>query len=146
MKAGFDYTGVTVSFFCHDGKGNFLLHKRSQNCRDEQGAWDFGGGKLEFGEDFIDGVLREIREEYGLEAEIEEHLPAQNMVRQHNGQTTHWVSIGFIARIDPLKVIIGDPESMDELAWHQLDALPAPLHTGAAKRLKALGHIFEKYQ
>lgn len=27
IKKGVDYTGVCVVYFCHDGKGNFLMNK-----------------------------------------------------------------------------------------------------------------------
>ncbi len=50
MKKGIDYIGVTCVFYCHDGKGKLLLHKRSENCRDEKGRWDCGGGAMELGE------------------------------------------------------------------------------------------------
>jgi 8-oxo-dGTP pyrophosphatase MutT (NUDIX family) len=50
LKRGVDYIGTTVSFIVHDGKGRVLLQKRSQNCRDERGKWDIGGGAVEFGE------------------------------------------------------------------------------------------------
>ncbi|OGI60267.1 hypothetical protein A2641_00530 [Candidatus Nomurabacteria bacterium RIFCSPHIGHO2_01_FULL_37_25] len=50
MQKGFDYTGVTVVYFCHDGKGNVVFSKRNENCRDEHGAWDIGGGGVEFGD------------------------------------------------------------------------------------------------
>ena len=46
MKKGEDYIGVSVVYFCHDGKGNFVMAKRSENCRDEIGNWDIGGGGL----------------------------------------------------------------------------------------------------
>lgn len=49
MKKGEDYTGVSIVYLCHDGKGRYLLAKRSVNCRDEHGVWDCGGGGLEFG-------------------------------------------------------------------------------------------------
>ena len=52
LKRGIDYIGVTVVFYCHDGAGRLLLHKRSVACRDEQGRWDVGGGSMEFGETF----------------------------------------------------------------------------------------------
>lgn len=66
MKQGFDYVGVTVVFYCHDGKRNLLLYKRSQNCRDEKGRWDCGGGAVKFGESFEQAVRREVKEEYPL--------------------------------------------------------------------------------
>ncbi|MEI7709419.1 MAG: hypothetical protein WCI76_01755 [bacterium] len=49
MQKGVDYIAVGVSYFCHDGKGNYLMNKRSKNCRDEHGTWDLGGGGLEIG-------------------------------------------------------------------------------------------------
>lgn len=41
---GINHIGVTVCFVIHDGRGNVLLQKRSQRCRDEKGRWDIGGG------------------------------------------------------------------------------------------------------
>lgn len=64
MRKGIDCIGVTVVFFCHDGKGNFVLSKRSKNTRDEQGRWDPGGGALEIHERIEDAIRREVREEY----------------------------------------------------------------------------------
>ena len=64
MKRGEDYTGVAVVYFCHDGKGNFLLNKRGVNCRDEHGTWDPGGGGIEFGDTVENSLRKEIKEEY----------------------------------------------------------------------------------
>lgn len=50
MKPGVDFAGITVGIYCHDGDGNFALHKRSEHCRDECGTWTAGGGTMEFGE------------------------------------------------------------------------------------------------
>src|SRR5579862_8107330 len=93
LKAGLDYVAVGVSFYCHDGRGNFLMHKRSRNCRDEQGRWDFGGGKLEFGEQPEEAVLREVREEYCCAGRIQEILPPISRFREHDGRSTHWLSL-----------------------------------------------------
>ena len=51
-------------YLCHDGKGNVLLNKRSTNCRDEHGAWDCGGGGLEFDDTVENTLKKEIAEEY----------------------------------------------------------------------------------
>ncbi len=66
LKRGVDFIGVTVAFIIHDGNKNFLLQKRSKNCRDEQGTWDVGGGSMEFGEEWDEAVNREIQEELGV--------------------------------------------------------------------------------
>ncbi|HEY4495194.1 MAG TPA: hypothetical protein VI998_04000 [Patescibacteria group bacterium] len=31
MKLGIDYIGISTPFYCNDGQGCFLLHKRSKN-------------------------------------------------------------------------------------------------------------------
>lgn len=129
LQRGVDFIGVTVVFYCHDGKGNFLMHKRSKNCRDEVGNWDVGGGGMEFGESFEEAVEREIFEEYCCEIEDLKLLGTYNILRENKGKPTHWIGILFAARVDPKRVKIGEPEYMDELGWFREDNLPSPLHT-----------------
>src|SRR5689334_22753123 len=93
LKRGRDYIGVCCVFYCHDGKGNFLLAKRSQNCRDEIGTWDPGGGSMEFGETPEDTVHREVKEEYGAQIVSLQSAGARNVVRQVEGRTTHWIAL-----------------------------------------------------
>lgn len=132
MTPGIDYTGISVSFFCHDGNGNFVMAKRSEKCRDEHHRWECGGGKLEYGEDPREAVLREVQEEYGVEGVIERELPAVSIIREHDGRSTHWIGLPFLVRIPRDGVTIGDPEAIAELGWFRMDELPTPLHTGMA--------------
>lgn len=129
MKKGFDYIGVTVCFYCHDGKGNVLLQKRSNKCRDEHQTWDCGGGSMEFGESFEETALREIREEYCCKPLKLTYCGVNNVIRMHNNQKTHWVCIIFAAQLNPTEVGIGDPEKMEEIRWFPKDKLPSPLHS-----------------
>ena len=96
MRPGIDYVGITTIFFCHDGKGNFLFHKRSDKCRDEHGRWDTGSGKLEHGLTLRENVLKEIEEEYGCVGVIDEELPPLDIFREHNGEKTHWLAVPFL--------------------------------------------------
>lgn len=129
MKKGFDYIGVTVCFYCHDGKGNLLLNKRSQKCRDEKGKWDCGGGALKFGESWEEGAKREIKEEYGCNVLKLKQVGVNNVIRIHENQKTHWIAIVFAAKLDPKKVRIKDKEKIDEIGWFKLNNLPNPLHS-----------------
>jgi len=128
-KRGVDYIGVTNVFFCHDGNGNLLLHKRSASCRDEQGRWDCGAGAMEFGETFEQAVAREIREEYGVEPSELVRVSATNVIRDNHGVKTHWIAVIHVAKVDPSGVRIGEPEKMDEIGWFKVDELPEPLHS-----------------
>lgn len=129
MKKGVDYIGVTVCFYCHDGKGNLLLQKRSKNCRDEQGRWDCGGGSMNFGETFEESARREILEEYCCEPQSLVCAGVSNVIRDTEKGKTHWVAIIFAAQVDPNKVKIGEKEMMDEIGWFRIDNLPQPLHS-----------------
>jgi 8-oxo-dGTP diphosphatase len=146
MKAGVDYVGITTPFCCNDGKGNFLLHKRSKNCRDEQGMWDMDSGQLEFGLTLEENVLKEVLEEYGVKGKIQKSLPSHSIFREHNGTKTHWLAIPFFILVEREKVKIGDPEKMDEIGWFKLDNLPKPLHKGFSHTLKNYNEYFEEYR
>ena len=91
FKRGVDHIGVNCTFWCHDGNGRVLMHKRSTACRDEHGRWDFGAGSMEFGETFEDTVRREVLEEYGTEPLEIRYVTSVNVLREHNGRSTHWI-------------------------------------------------------
>lgn len=128
-RRGVDYIGVTCVFFCHDGNGRFLLHKRSDNCRDEQGRWDCGAGALKFGENFEIGVKREIKEEYNTDVVDLKHIATTNILRERDGENTHWVALVFAAQVVPEQATINDPPYMDEIGWFTKENLPEPLHS-----------------
>ena len=128
MKKGFDYTGVTVSFRCHDGEGNYVMHKRSKTCRDEQGAWDFGGGGVKFNEPLEDALAREVKEEYGANVISFEFLGFRELFREHDGQPTHWVRFNYEVLVNPAQVINNEPDKLEEIKWVRLDNLPQPVH------------------
>lgn len=146
MIAGIDYTGVAVSFLCHDGKGNFLFHKRSRHTRDEQGKWDWGAGKLEFGETIEEALKREIKEEYGCDIlSIDEIIEPTIWSKKISDKKSHWVTLMHIVRIDRSKVKNNEPRSIEEIGWFKLDNLPKPLHIGVVKKVVRFKDIIEKY-
>lgn len=129
MKLGVDCIGITVVFFCHDGKGNYLLNKRSTNCRDEHGNWDVGGGALEFGLTVEENLRKELMEEYCVVPISYEFIGHKDMFRVQNGVQTHWLALMYKVLIDPAKVKIGEPHKMEEIKWFKLDQLPQNLHS-----------------
>lgn len=144
LKRGVDFIGVNVVFMCHDGNGRILLHKRSNKCRDEHGTWDCGGGAVEFGEDLEDAVRREIKEEYGVDVEDLEFVNHENVVRMNGDVKTHWMAMRFSARVNPEKVVNGDPEKIDEIGWFEVDNLPTPLHSIFGKTIELVKSVVSK--
>lgn len=139
MRKGFDYPGISICYFCHDGKGNFVMAKRSKNCRDEHGRWDIGGGALEFGENIEDRLKIEIKEEYCTDVLEFDFIGFDDVHRVHNGEKTHWVALSFKVLVDKNKVKIGEPHKFDDLKWFTLDNLPDGLHSELPK-------FFKKYR
>ena len=138
LRRGIDFTGISCSFICHDGQGNFLMHKRSQNCRDEQGTWDCGAGALELNESVVETVKREIYEEYGANAKNLQFLGFFDIKRNlDDGTPTHWICIMHAAEVDPQDVKNNEPHKIDELGWFTYDNLPKPLHSQVMKEITA---------
>ncbi len=126
---GKDVIGVTVSFFCHDGKGNFLLNKRSTRCRDEHGRWDCGGGSVPFGEKVLDTLHREVKEEYNARILHSEFLGIRDVHRVQDGVPTHWISVDYKVLVDPAEVRNNEPAKFDEIGWFALLEMPEPMHS-----------------
>jgi len=146
MKIGIDFIGITTPFYCNDGKGNFVLHERSKNCRDEQGRWDPGSGKLELGMTMEENVLKEVFEEYGCLGEIQECLPAHDILREFVGIKTHWVAVPFFIKVHESEVKNNEPEKIDEIGWFRLDNLPEQLHTGFLFTFTKYKSHFDRYK
>lgn len=124
-----DFIGIAIVYFCHDGKGNFVMSKRSKNSRDEVGTWDPGGGALEFGDSLEETLRREIKEEYGTNVLSYEFLGFRDVHRKLGGKKTHWIALDFKVRVNKNKVKNGEPHKFSEVGWFRLDKLPKPLHS-----------------
>ena len=139
MQKGIDYPGVSICYFCHDGKENFIMAKRSENCRDEHNRWDIGGGALEFGETIEHRLRQEIKEEYCTDVLKYEFIGFDDVLRIQKGRKTHWVALSFKVLVDKSKVKIGEPHKFKDLKWFTLNKLPKGLHSELPK-------FFKKYK
>lgn len=129
MQNGLDHIGVCIVFFCHDGKGNVVMAKRSQNARDEKGRWDIGGGGLDFGMPVLDCLKKEVREEYDTEVIDAIFLGFRDVHRELYGRPTHWIALDYKVLVKPEGVKLNEPHKFDGLGWFRLDSLPEPMHS-----------------
>jgi 8-oxo-dGTP diphosphatase len=127
---GLSFTGINTSFLCYDKDGEFVMAKRSQNARDEQGTWDQGAGGLKHGSSLEDNVRREVLEEYGATPQQIHYIGFDENFRVLEDDTpTHWISFHFAVLVDREEVRNNEPESFDDIGWFTLGSLPVPLHS-----------------
>jgi 8-oxo-dGTP diphosphatase len=103
----------------------FFLAQRGPAARNEAGAWEFPGGGLEFGERLENSVIREFREEYGMQIEVFALLGLFDHLLPDEHQ--HWVSATYLARHVSGEPVILEPDKCVAIGWFPLDSLPAPL-------------------
>lgn len=125
MEQGKDYIGVGVGAFIMNPHSHVLLMKRGPGCKNEVGCWIIPGGSVKFGETLRQAVVREVREELGVEIEIDGQLAAYDHLIPAEGQ--HWVTNVFPAHITTGIPQIMEPEKCDAVEWFPLDKLPEPL-------------------
>jgi len=99
--------------------GKILLEKRKSEP--EKGKWSIPGGLVELGESVEDTVIREVKEETGLDVEKPEHIEVvDNIVRDDNGNVKyHFVIIDYLAKLKGGTVKAAS--DAEELRWVTLD-------------------------
>ena len=136
-EKGIAFVGVSTVFFCHDGRGKFLMSKRSQSCRDEKGRWEIPAGGLKWGVTAEDNIKREVKEELCTDVKQVDFLGYRDMLRINDeGIKTHWLALDFAVLVDPAQVKIGEPDKCDEIGWFKPSSLPSPLHSQQAVFMK----------
>ncbi len=86
----------------------------TRDSRDE--LWELPGGRLDGGEEPIDGVQREIREELGVEVRVDEIFNLETMWHGRDKETM--VSIYYIVSLlDESAEFKVDPIEVVEMKW-----------------------------
>jgi len=89
--------------------GGRLLAARRSAPPELAGRWELPGGKLEPGESGEQALVRELREELGVEAEPLARIPGEWPLKP-----------GYVLRVWTVRLLSGEPsplEDHDELRW-----------------------------
>ena len=92
--------------------GKFLIIRRSSQARHKEGAWDFPGGRLEFGESAEDALIREVSEEVGLDISYKRIIGSWTFMKN---ESTQVVGLTFLCKTLTDKVILSHEH--DDFIW-----------------------------
>lgn len=124
---------VVAGAVCDRGR---LLAARRSAPEELAGRWELPGGKLEPGESPEQALVRELREELGVETEPGERIPGEWPLKP-----------GYVLQVWTARLVSGEPrplEDHDALRWlapHEIDAVDwldqdRPAVAEAARRLR----------
>lgn len=115
--------------------GKMMIVKRANEPA--KGLWSVPGGVVELGEHLHDAIKREVREETGLEVDIERLVDAvDNIVFDEQGQVHyHYVLLDYLCR--PRGGALKAADDVLEIRWVTLDALQSLPITPSLNRVIA---------
>jgi 8-oxo-dGTP diphosphatase len=123
----------TASAVILDDAGRVLLARRAGDPG--AGLWDLIGGFIDEGEDALDALRREIREELSVEVEVGEYLGAYPDRYGDGGVYT--LNFYWAARITGSEIEVDESE-LEEVAWFRPDELPGRAEFAFANTVEAL--------
>lgn len=96
-------------------KGAILLVKRDREPA--KGLWSLPGGRVEVGESLREALVREVREETGIEVDVDGMIgTAERIVRNDEGDIAfHYVILDYVCTARSVDIKAGDDAA--EVRW-----------------------------
>ena len=115
----------TACAFIHEiigGEQKVFLPKRAKTKKFLPDVFELPGGHIDYGEDMVDGLKREVTEEFGMRIKVGEPFFVFTYTNEIKG--SHSIEVIYFAKfIDSLDNIIVNPEDHSEYGWFSADEL-----------------------
>lgn len=113
--------------------GSVLLVKRQHEP--SKGLWSTPGGVVEVGETVKEAVVREVKEETGLDVKVDRFLEVSDVVvKDDNGSVKyHYLLINFLVKV--LGRELNAASDASKIRWFPIGELDSRIVTKTAKRL-----------
>lgn len=109
-------TACAFIFHDFDGVKKVFLLKRAATKKFLPGVYELPGGHIDFGEDIVAGLKREIKEELGMEISVGDPFAAFTYMNDIKG--THSIEVIYFAQFaNDLKNINIEPEDHSGFEW-----------------------------
>lgn len=110
---------ITACAFIHhnfDGAEKVFLPKRADTKKFLPGIYELPGGHINFGEDIVSGLKREILEEFGMRIFVEDPFAVFTYINEV--KESHSIeAIYFAIFEDPIGNVRLDPEDHSQFVW-----------------------------
>jgi len=106
-----DEYGLVVCVWVHDGHGKLLLTRRAKG-KTAAGTWENSGGAAQAGETSLQAIIRELREETGIQAQPEEFTLLES-TRDGNTHYDHYC----LCKDIPISQIVLQEGETDAAQW-----------------------------
>ena len=116
-----------------NGKKQVLLALR-KNTGSNDGEYELPGGHVEAGEDLIDAMIREAKEELNIELKRDD-LKIEHIMHHFKGNRLKFI-ISAKKYIGDLRV--GEPDKCEKIEWFDIDKLPDNMYKKAENVLKEI--------
>ena len=115
------------------GKEEVLLALR-KNTGFNDGEYELPGGHIDAGEDLIDAMIREAKEELNIELQRED-LRIEHILHHYKGDRMKFV---ISAKKYKGELSVGEPDKCEKIEWFDIENLPENLQEKAKKVLEEI--------
>ena len=135
---------IGVTAYVRNEHGQLLLGKRS-----DTGEWALVYGINEPGEQPADTVVREVKEETGVDVRVTDLVAvtsSSSTLTYGNGDQAQFMDHSFVCSLVPGgngSPKVGDDESL-EVGWFDRDELPSPLANSTHERIALIEHYLRQ--
>lgn len=115
-------TNYPVLAVVFDEEGKILMAQRNEARSNFHRLWQFPGGGIEFGEDPKDAVVREVREETGLNVKL---LSQHPFAFNYSDPLTnsHIIVLGFVAKYVSGQIDTSKDRNTGDAQWFTYDEI-----------------------
>lgn len=115
----------TACAFIHtriDGVPHVFMAKRAATKKFLPGVFELPGGHVDFGEDMVDGLKREIMEEFGMQINVGEPFGCFTYINEV--KRSHSIEVVYFAEmVDDREQILLYPADHSEYRWVSLETI-----------------------
>ena len=130
----------SVHIWILNSKGELLIQKRADNRLRNPGKWAFTGGMVDKGETSLNGAVRELKEELGIEVTEEKMDFIISFKREHV-----FVDVWLLQYDIAIEDLILQREEVSEAKWVSISELNRMIEDGSfVKSTKLYFELFER--